>query len=78
MFGSQVFSEFRKAAIVKKLKLIDPSISNIESAYLHLIESHSELNTEENQRLKKILTYSQQSLLDLKKTIYIGMILIQI
>ena len=72
MFGSQVFSEFRKAAIVKKLKLIDPSISNIESAYLHLIESHSELNTEENQRLKKILTYSQQSLLDLKKTIYIG------
>ena len=58
MYGSQVFSEFRKIALIKKLKLVNSSINNIESTYLHLIESRNPLNSEENKRLEKILSYS--------------------
>ena len=73
MFGSKVFSEFRKKALIKKLKLINPSINKIESSHLHLIESNNELNAEENKRLEKILSYSSSSIsLELKDVIYIG------
>ena len=73
MFGSKVFSEFRKKALIKKLKLINPSINKIDSSYLHLIESNNELNAEENKRLEKILSYSSSSIsLELKDIIYIG------
>jgi len=73
MYGSQVFSEFRKIALIKKLKLVNSSINNIESTYLHLIESRNSLNFEENKRLEKILSYSPSSVsLDLANIIYIG------
>jgi len=73
MYGSQVFSEFRKIALIKKLKLINPSINNIESTYLHLIESCNPLNFEENKRLEKILGYSSSSaFFDLTNIIYVG------
>ena len=58
MFGSQVFSEFRKITLIQKLKLINPSINNIESSYLHLVESSKVLKAEDNKRLEKILAYS--------------------
>jgi len=73
MYGSQVFSEFRKIALIKKLKLVNPSINDIESTYLHLIESCNPLNIEENKRLEKILSYNSSSaVLDLTNIIYIG------
>ncbi len=73
MYGSQVFSEFRKIALIKKLKLINPSINNIESTYLHLIKSCNPLNFEENKHLEKILSYSSSpAFLDLTNIIYIG------
>jgi len=73
MYGSQVFSEFRKIALIKKLKLVNSSINNIESTYLHLIESRNPLNSEENKRLEKILSYSRSSAsIGLANIIYIG------
>ena len=73
MFGSKVFSEFRKKALIKKLKLINSSINKIESSFLHLIESNNKLNAEENKHLEKILSYSSSSIsLGLKDIIYIG------
>ena len=58
IYGSKVFSEFRKTALIKKLKLINPSINKIESSYLHLIESSEVLKAEDNKRLEKILACS--------------------
>jgi len=73
MYGSQVFSEFRKIALIKKLKLVNSSINNIESTYLHLIESRNPLNSKENKRLEKILSSTPSSaFLGLANIIYIG------
>jgi len=73
MYGSQVFSEFRKIALIKKLKLINSSINDIKSTYLHLIESRNPLNFEENKRLEKILSHSSSfTLADLTNIFYVG------
>ncbi|MDG2252582.1 MAG: phosphoribosylformylglycinamidine synthase [Methylophilaceae bacterium] len=73
IYGSKVFSEFRKTALIKKLKLINPSINKIESSYLHLIESSEVLKAEDNKRLEKILACSSSfSAFKHKNILYIG------
>jgi hypothetical protein len=52
--GNQVFSDFRKIGILGKIQKIVAKIKDIESSYLHAIESNQSLNNSDLDKLKKI------------------------
>ncbi|MGE4597303.1 MAG: phosphoribosylformylglycinamidine synthase, partial [Methylophilaceae bacterium] len=73
-FGSSIYSDFRKSSLLKKLNGISSEIINIQSAYLHVIESKEKISHENQEKLQEILTYGPKlkNKIDLSNTIFIG------
>ena len=58
-FGTRIYSEFRKTAILNITQKSFSKINTVNSAYLHVVESKKKLSTVDLRILKKILTYSE-------------------
>ncbi len=58
-FGSRIYSEFRKTAILNIAQKSFSKINTVNSAYLHVVESKKKLSNAELKILKQILTYSE-------------------
>ena len=52
--GNKIFSDFRKASLLKKIQQLYPKIIGMNSAYIHLVESRNVLIPSENKRLKQV------------------------
>ena len=63
--GNQIYSNFRKNNLLKKIREICPQIRNLTSAYLHICESDEKLTADEITRLNQLLDYGTPS--DIKK-----------
>ena len=61
LFGSKVYSEFRKKILLDKLKVINSDIKDIHTVYLHVIESKKIIEKNQHDRLLKILNYGTSS-----------------
>ena len=55
--GTKIFSDFRKASLLKKIQELYPEINDIDSAYLHLVETNEGLTPTEYDRIKQIFDY---------------------
>jgi phosphoribosylformylglycinamidine synthase len=60
--GNQVFSDFRKIGLLGKIQKIVAKIKDIESSYLHAIESNQSLNNSDLDKLKKLLDYGPKNI----------------
>ena len=73
--GAKIFSDFRKASLLKKIQELYPEINDINSAYLHLVETNEELTPTECDRIKQIFDYRASPIAEIKisaNAIYIG------
>ena len=72
--GNQIYSEFRKNNLLKKIKAIYPQIRSLTSNYLHICESEESLTNDEVNRLNKLLDYGIPSEIkrNLNNMIYIS------
>lgn len=73
--GTKIFSDFRKASLLKKIQELYPEINDIDSAYLHLVETNEELTPTECDRIKQIFDYRASPIAEIKisaNAIYIG------
>ena len=57
ILGNQIYSDFRKNNLLKKIQVICPQITNLTSAYLHICESQENLTSDEIHRLNQLLDY---------------------
>ena len=74
LFGSRVYSEFRKNLLLHQLKLINSDIKDIHTVFLHVIESKKIIESNERSRLLKILKYgtSNSNKLNHDNLVFIG------
>ena len=63
--GNQVFSDFRKIGLLGKIQKIEAKIKDIESSYLHAIESNQSLNNSDLDKLKKLLDYGPKNIVSI-------------
>jgi len=58
-FGSRVYSEFRKASLLRDARKSILEIKGLTSSYLHVAESKDELSSKDQENLNQILTYGE-------------------
>tara|TARA_B110000003_G_scaffold123255_1_gene125678 strand:+ start:5178 stop:9143 length:3966 start_codon:yes stop_codon:yes gene_type:complete len=58
-FGSRIYSEFRKLALLNNVKEKSKGIKSLNSSYLHLVESKEKLSSKDLKKIKQILTYGE-------------------
>jgi phosphoribosylformylglycinamidine synthase len=59
LFGSRIYSEFRKSNLLNDALRPITEIKNLTSSYLHVIESKEKLSLKDQESLNKILTYGE-------------------
>ena len=72
--GSEIYSQFRKQALEKKIKNLNPEILSIESIYSYVIESSETLSSIMQEKLEKILGYEPNKFSDfkIKNSLFVG------
>lgn len=63
--GSQALSPFQLARLLAKIQVIEPTISSIDSRFIHLIDTDSELTGKQQLLLESLLKYGEPSNLDI-------------
>ena len=58
-FSSQIYSEFRKSALLNEVKKSILEIEGLTSSYLHIVESKDRLSSKDQQSLNQILAYGE-------------------
>jgi len=73
-FGSRIYSEFRKSALLNDTKKSILEIEGLTSSHLHIIESKKKLSSKDEKSLNQILTYGEdiKEVLVPENTIFIG------
>lgn len=59
MFGTAAFSLMKRQKLLELLQKHVPSISQVDTRYIHLVDSDSELNDEESTLLNSLLEYGE-------------------
>jgi len=74
LYGSRVYSEFRKSDLLKEAKESSFDIKDLTSSHLHVIESNKKLSSKDEKSLNQILAYGEdiKEALVPKNTIFIG------
>jgi len=72
--GSEIYSQFRKQALEKKIKNLNPEILSIESIYSYVIESSETLSSIIQEKLEKILDCEPNKFSDfkIKNSLFVG------
>ncbi len=59
LIGGNALSRFRHKKLVSLLQTIDSSISDIQAAYVHFIDTDKALSKKDSKQLKKLLAYGE-------------------
>jgi len=59
--GPDALSDFRRHRLLQQLRAVQPSVSGLEAAFIHLVEAARPLSDEELTRLKSILDYGPEA-----------------
>lgn len=59
MFGTAAFSLMKRQKLLELLQKHVPSISQVDTRYIHLVDADSELNDDESTLLNSLLEYGE-------------------
>ncbi len=59
--GANALSDFRRQKLLSKLQAVEPSVTNVNGSYVHIVETEKDLSADQVKQLELLLTYDTPS-----------------
>ncbi len=69
--GGAALSDFRRTKLLAKLQAADPSVSGIQTEYIHFADSEKQLDAAQEKILRELITYGEEKIDEEIGTLYL-------